>query len=504
MTERGDMLPPIFFDDDFDERHKICWRVETAEPDPNNPLLVGEYPWDDGGPALGGSGTILKDPIDGRFKGWVTSWASDVPEAPGEEQYLVCYIESEDGIRWHRPMLDLWPRQGYPRTNILLDFPSGGRSIYPSVWVDPERDPEEPYEMFCYREPAFKCPAMVVEGMDQKHDIDVEKVVPDRSFYQPGWKYYGIYRHKSADGIHWKPVEGPLFKSGGDSCSILKNADGSYTAHAKVGIPLSPGNYAAPYDCYPGGCRTMFLRESPDGSRWSERRPLMAPDWRDSTGDQIMEVIRIPYGDAYLGLVAVIHTVSQQIDLQWSASRGGLKYWRPIPRAACLPTAPVGDYGGGMVWPLQVPFALDGKLYVYYGATPGLHCDIYSQSPNLFHFQGGVLCRASWDMGRFYAAVNARGGGLPYAYLTTKPVAITGRNLALNAAAVRGGEIRVELLDPDMRPIDGFTKEDCTPFRSDEKLAVVAWKGGAVPARDTVRVRFYISSARLYGYTWAC
>ncbi len=502
MEQRySEKVPPIIFADDFEEHHKICWRVEQAVPDPKNPLLSGKYPWDLGGPVLGGSGTILKDPIDGKYKGWVTSWASDVPEVLGEEEYIVCYIESEDGVNWERPMLDMWPRPGYPKTNILLDFPAGGRGNQPSVFIDPEKNPDEPYEMFCYREPMFKCPSMVVEGMNQTHHCDISKVVPDGPYYGPGWKYYGIYRHKSKDGIHWRPVEGPLFETG-DSCSVFKDASGGYVAHSKVGVPLSPGN-GTPYDCYPRGCRQMFLRTSPDGTNWSERKLLMAPDWQDYNGDQIMQLDRIPYGDGFLGLTAIIHTVPQQIDLQWSASQDGTEYWRPIPRNACIPNGPVGDHGGGMIWPVQSCFEIDGRLYAYYGATRGLHCDIYSQTPNLHFFQGGALCRASWEMGRFYAAVNSRGGGLPYAYLTSKPSRIIGKHLMLNAATVEDGEIRVELLDGEKRPIPDFAKEDCEPFKGDDKFAVVKWKGGNVPAQDTVGIRFYISSAMLYGYVWA-
>ena len=90
MEQRySEKVPPIIFADDFEEHHKICWRVEQAVPDPKNPLLSGKYPWDLGGPVLGGSGTILKDPIDGKYKGWVTSWASDVPEVLGEEEYIL-------------------------------------------------------------------------------------------------------------------------------------------------------------------------------------------------------------------------------------------------------------------------------------------------------------------------------------------------------------------------------------------------------------------------------
>src|SRR5688500_3697312 len=39
--------PPIILQDDFDEHHWIAWRIEPATPDPENPLLEGEMPWDD-------------------------------------------------------------------------------------------------------------------------------------------------------------------------------------------------------------------------------------------------------------------------------------------------------------------------------------------------------------------------------------------------------------------------------------------------------------------------
>ena len=156
-----------------------------------------------------------------------------------------------------------------------------------------------------------------------------------------------------------------------------------------------------------------------------------------------------------------------------------------------------------MNWPVMVPFEIDGRLHLYYGAIPGLHGDIYSQTPHLYFPQGGVLCRASWDMGRFYALVNARGGGLPHAYVTTKPTKITGKTLQINAATLSGGEVLAELLDDQRSPIPGFAEADCRPFRGDEKFAAISWRGGSVPARDVVRIRFYISSAKLYGYAWS-
>ena len=37
-------------------------------PQVSAPLLLPEYPWDGGGVAVGGAGTVLLDPIDGLYK----------------------------------------------------------------------------------------------------------------------------------------------------------------------------------------------------------------------------------------------------------------------------------------------------------------------------------------------------------------------------------------------------------------------------------------------------
>src|SRR5262245_51882090 len=106
LNPSDSLLPPIFFEDCFEEHSRVAWRVEQAKPDNNNPLLIGEYPWDDATPAVG-HGTILRDPIDGKYKGWTPVMSRDTPEKQGECEFRLAYIESNDGVNWHRPMLDL-------------------------------------------------------------------------------------------------------------------------------------------------------------------------------------------------------------------------------------------------------------------------------------------------------------------------------------------------------------------------------------------------------------
>ena len=227
----------------------------------------------------------------------------------------------------------------------------------------------------------------------------------------------------------------------------------------------------------------------------------MVPDWLDSQGDQIMEVGRQPYGDGFIGLTAVYHSRLQEMDLQFAASASGepLSWWRPA-RRPCLPLAPLGDYGGGMLWPTRTLVEDGDDLVLFYGALEGLHGDTYSvdESCYLFH---GAYCRASWRKGRMWAAVSAAGGGHE-GVLTTKALAdVRGRELVINAVTKPGGQVTCELLR-DGRPLEGYRREDCTPFTGDHTCTVIRWAGGARCPAANVALRLTVRGASLYGYAW--
>ena len=470
--------PPIIFADDFDQRSNIAWRVEPAKD--RQVLLEPRYPWDSASTCTG-HGTVLRDPIDGRWKGWFVAVQENLNHARGKHDFRLVHVVSEDGRQWTRPELDLCPFEGYPRTNILFDYESGGRTTYASVFVDPEAHPEEPYEMFCLRDARWKCPSGRVAGFGAVAG-------------------YGLYRYRSRDGIHWRPDHGPIGISSGDTLQVHKDPDGSYVSHHKDSIPNYPGGWA-PYDVDPRGCRVSFQCRSGDGRVWTPSALNMVPDWLDSQGDQIMEVGRQPYGDGFIGLTAVYHSRLQEMDLQFGASASGepLSWWRPA-RRPCLPLAPLGDYGGGMLWPTRTLVEDGDDLVLFYGALEGLHGDTYSvdETAYLFH---GAFCRASWRKGRMWAAVSAAGGAHE-GVLTTKPLAdVRGRELVINAVTKPGGQVTCELLR-DGRPLEGYGREDCTPVAGDHTCAPIRWAGGARCPAANVALRLTVRGAYLYGYAW--
>lgn len=484
-------LPPIILADDFQQHFKIAWRVEQGLLDRSNPLVEPEYPWDDG--LVFCTGDVRRDPLDGKFKCWTPGLSEDVDYVRGDSQFRLTYLESDDGAEWRRPELDICPFPGYSKTNILFDFDSGGRTTYPSIFIHPERNAQEPYEMFCYRDPGYRCPSMTVAGLDQRPPGSLQEV------YRGPNKTYGLYRYRSSDGLHWRAVEGPIGLQSGDTLSVYEDDDLGYVAHHKDSFP-APAAGRIPYDVGPGQARVNLRRTSPDGSHWSDRQWLMAADWKDHQGDQIMEVGRYPYREGFIGMTAVYHAMSQTMDLQFGASKDGLSFWRPIPRRPCLPNAPLGDYGGGMIWPSRSLVEHDGRLYIYYGATDALHGDLYARGETALHFHG-AFCRASWEIGRLWAAVSAEGGMCP-GYLTTSGLNVKGKKLSLNAKTLPRGKIEVELLDETLNPIPGFTREECRPFAGDDKRAPFGWKKHDVCPRDGVHVRFWITRSCLYGFEW--
>mgnify|MGYP001040445812 CR=1 FL=1 len=56
------------------------------------------------------------------------------------------------------------------------------------------------------------------------------------------------------------------------------------------------------------------------------------------------------------------------MNLRLAASRDAVHWWFP-DRRPCLDNAPLGDYGGGMLWQSKNLVADGERLYIYYGGA---------------------------------------------------------------------------------------------------------------------------------------
>ena len=227
----------------------------------------------------------------------------------------------------------------------------------------------------------------------------------------------------------------------------------------------------------------------------------MAPDWLDHQSDKILEVGRYPYRDGFISLTAIYHAANQTLNLQFAASRDGINWWRMMPRVPCLPNRPLGDYGGGLIWPTRTLVEDNGRLYICYGGLDALHGDVYVQNQSSLHFHG-AWCRASWEIGRMWAAVPSEGGMCP-GYHTTRPMDVKGKRLSVNAKTLPDGCIEVELLDERRKVLPGYEREKCRNFIGDGKASEITWESHETCPRDSVHVRFWIKKSFLYGFDWS-
>src|SRR5262249_46023046 len=177
----------LFWDD-----HDVLYRSGTervlhpAKRHSDRPVIAQTLPWE---VAIGWT-SVYRDPKTGKYQLWYQAYAG---KRAGDKRLecVVCYAESDDGLNFTKPDLDLFPFKDHAKTNIVLIGNGGyGDRYCNSVLVDPvecEPDPARRYKMAYYD--------WVTTG---------------------GREYPGLCVAFSPDGIHWTKhshPEGPLYRT---------------------------------------------------------------------------------------------------------------------------------------------------------------------------------------------------------------------------------------------------------------------------------------------------
>lgn len=513
---------PLLMPDSFDEMELCGWRIEMGRPDPENPLIEGDMPWDRGG--VGDHGSVFKDPLTGTWKAYLECTpAEEYPERQPENQgkawnsenaaqRRVSLFESEDGVHWTRPQLNNVAYGGHKTTNLIFDI-NEGTSGYSSVLIDPS-DEEFPYEMRVLRE-----------------------------HWLPGWPQapegIGYYKYRSKDGRSWQragerlkePTSADLcfFYRVGGVLTPFAVAPGEtppeekYVAFYRELSERQPTDHVPVYeDC---ARRTVYRATSIDGIHWKkDAQMLLTCDERDHRDTQYQECIPLKVPGGYIAMVTMYLPITQTLNIRMAASRDGSRWWFP-DRRPCLDNGSLGDYGGGQIWQSQYLVTEGEKLHVYYGATESLHRQISdTRAPSInVNYQERVidhgahflpftaaLCRSSWRLDRLYALASSTGGPT-FGRATTTSQNLGGKPLFVNLvtrpakkSATPGmdeGYLQIELLNDAGKPLPGFSREDCLQLKGDHTALAVRWNGGAIAPPEARRARFYLKRAFLYGFS---
>ena len=460
--------------------------VESPIKHPDAPLLTPDEPWEHGNLQLYGS---VIQAADGRFRAWY-----QVVEEPWITR--LAYAESDDGLRWHKPELDVF-RDGERPTNVVFNAQPAGPAV-----IEDRQDPRPAQR---YKLMTAAAPSACVAAFH------------------------------SADGIHWESV-----RTSGDRIQPVIATD----PDAPIGFLRAPDGRFVAYHRMDGYGRRVFRSESWDFAYWSgEPRMVLEPDAGDPPQTQFYGLGACAYGPYELGTLWIYATdpadrgSSKMRGLQtpelayaragtaWHRAEPGTAYipngdpcvtpaWlpgRPSPQPspsgrgsksgrgsrddgglARVSNGAAGEWDCGNLQAASQPVFLDDEIRYYYAGTNVRHSRHWELEPQ----EAGLgLARLKPDR---FVALRA---GEATAELGTIAFKSPSTDVFVNARTADGGEVRVELQDAEARPLPGFTAADCRPIRGDATAHLVEWRGvgqAEAPVSQPTRIRLTARQASVY------
>jgi hypothetical protein len=436
------MIKFLFFDNrDYELVQGFERVLERPRKHSANPLLEADKPWEHA-IVLGGSVVKVEDRP---FQFWYT--------LAGPEPSTLAYAESEDGIVWHKPELDLGLHQG-GQTNIVFDDTANGACV---IYDDADPRKAWKYKMVCGAEPT-------------------------------GF----VYAYRSPDGIHWSRArEEPIIGNDPDApMSLHRRPDGTYAAHLRVAkVPD----------------RTFIRRigrsESTDFVNWSSVRVVLEPGPGDPAQFQMYGMGATMYGDYEIGTVWAYHTDledtspnkmggNQEAELTYS--RRGTAWHRAMQGQAFIPHGDESDWDSGNVQCASAPVFLDNEIRYYFASSNVRHDSYWEKKPGRFG-----IGMASLKPDRFIALV----AGDEPAEMYTRRFSLKSPEVYVNADIATDGAVRLELLDEESRPLPGFELSRCVPLTGDSLSHSVHWEGEpnlSEILNRPIRWRLQATHARVY------
>jgi len=440
--------------------------LRPQRPVDRGPVLSFDKPWEG---AFAGYATIIH--ADGKYQAYYRGMGAGVTKDSDPEQ-VTCLAESVDGVHWTKPELDLFPRAGSPKTNVVLaDAAAVTHNFAPFLDSRPGVDPSEKYK--------------ALGGVHEQ----------------------GLSAYASPDGVHWRRLgDAPVLTR--EAAQVEPGPD-AYVFDSQ-NVPFwsaAEGKYLLFYRIYKDDVRRIARVESDDFATW--RNPTLMEyrrdDGRAAAVEQLYTSQTHPYFRAphvYVATAArfmpgrsaiterqaraigvdprYFHDLSDAVLL---TSRGGNTFDRTFMEAFVAPGVGPENWTSRTNYPARNVVRTgpaEMSLYVNqnYG-QPTAHLRRYS-----LRLDGFAAVHAGYDGGE----------------MTTKPLTFRGLRLFLNLATSAAGGIKVEIQRPDGTPIPGFALADCEELIGNEIERAVAFSGGDLAglAGAPVRLRFVMKDADLF------
>jgi hypothetical protein len=474
----------LFVDDFLIDKLSGGAELRLHHPTPREIAIVHDAPWEGSG---SGYHTVFKDGDLYRLY----HRGSHLEVTPGklgtgDHPPFYCYAESNDGIHWTKPELDIIEFRGSKQNNIILKG-LGTHNFAPFKDTNPNCAPEARYKALA---------GIMSEG--------------------------GLFAFQSADAIHWSLMsDKPVVTKGAFDSQNLAFWDatiGKYRCYFRI---FSKG-VTTQAEWKPAGVRAIRTGTSSDFLNWGDEADLT---YVDSPAEQLYTNQIAPY---YRAPHILIGMPTRYVERGWSDSMRAL----PDRENRELRASAHERYGTALTEGLLMasrdgiqfkrwneaflrpgigrPGSWQyGHQYIAWNvvetasALPGAPSELsLYATEDYWHGKGGKLRRYTLRMDGF-VSINApmKGGEL-----LSRPLKFTGSKLTVNFATSAAGSVRIEIQDTNGEPIEGFSLADCPEQFGDSLNHVVTWQNEpdlSSLSGKPVRLRFVLKDADLYSLQFA-
>lgn len=402
--------------------------------------------------------SVMED--GGKCRMWYEAY--DVEGWPTGDDTSFCYAESEDGVHWKKPDLNLFPYHGIEQTNILFRMvgPDGAHSRVHGNGVFLDRNA-----------PAGERYKAVSQGLFPKAG-------------DPPYFVAGMY---SPDGLHWTRYPEPICRVFADS-QYSAFWDGSSAQYVLLGRVSGHG-------------RAIGRSASDNFAHFDPLTLVLEAPERDAPQCDVYNpaAIKYPFAEnVYFMFPSIYHHDNDTLDIALAASRDGVNWTWPDSTTPFIALGAAGQFDSGSLYMGQGVIRVGDELYLYYSGGPLKHNE--AELPNLTKpGNQRIYSRVKVPLDRFVAAAVGPEGGS----FATPPLVYEGECLVLNVDVREGGRVRVGLLDDRGEPVPGRAVDDCTPIGGNHLGVTVEWEdGSSVSSREGVPTRLVFSLENAFLYTF--
>lgn len=433
--------------------------LELHAPRNEGPVLYFDKAWE--GPFSGYSAIIQDGEIYRAYYRGLREAGSD-----GSLNEVSCYAESNDGVHWRKPELNLFEIDGSKQNNVILAQAAPvTHNFSPFLDQNPRIDPSQKYKAL---------------GGTQKS---------------------GLIAYVSADGIRWEKLrEAPVITDGifdSQNVSFWSEAEQKYVCYFRT---WTQSGYK--------GFRSVSRATSDDFIHWSASTPMT---FGDTPYEHIYTQQTSPYYRAphiYIAIGARFMPGRQVVSDEQAAaldvnpkyykdcsdaflmtSRGGNKYERTFMESFIRPGIGLQNWVSRSNYPaLNIVQTSPEEMSIYVNenyAQASAHLKRYAM-----RVDGFASLSADYEGGE----------------LITKVFTFIGKQLEINYATSAAGGLRIEIQDQTGKAIPGFSLEDAQEIIGNEIKRIVRWNGQtdvSQLASRPVRLRIVMKDADLFSFKFS-